>query len=225
MNEEIINPTIFQDSEWKIRFYETYEAHNTIYKYINLDLLIDDPDIDGEELLEKTLQLASRQMIVVFCTYIEVLIKDFIFTIFREHPQNMCEYLPKEFKDKCNDLFLNKKTDQEIIDVFANIASQKVFSFNIKQTVNAIEKITGDKIKDSQKYKEELKAIFQFRNQVIHENKYTKQNLEKKIEYIYILLAPGFIGELGRLCDKMNIKRSANIVYKLNSDFLIKLSD
>jgi hypothetical protein len=224
MNEENINQTIFQDSEWLIKFYETYEAHKTIYQYINIDLLIDDPDIDGEKLLEKSLQLASRQMIVVFCTYIEVLIKDFIFTIFREQPRNMCAYLPKEFKEKCHNLFPNKKIDQEVIDIFSSIAAQKVFNFKINDTINSIEKITSEKFEKSQKYKDELREIFKFRNQVIHENKYSKQDLEKNIDYMYLLLAPDFIKELGRLCDKLNIKRSANVIHELSPVFLINLT-
>lgn len=200
MNQRDDDPFVFEDKDWLQKFHEVYYSYQTIYNYIVHDWGVEGlEEVEGVP-LEKTLELSSRQMIVLFCTYIEVLIKDFMFTFFSLKPELMCkyQYLPKEFKEDCLDIFNQKaiSLNRKAVNSFANIATNKAFSFNIKQTIN-IERISEEYFSEKNDYKDHLINIFNCRNYLVHENRSSKIDLEKVIDFYYLTFAPRFIKELG----------------------------
>ena len=214
--------SIFDGQSWTIRIYETYEAYKSIDFFLSYAINSGNEIFEEQiEALEKALNLKSKQMIIMFCTYIEVMIKDFLYTIYCEKPHRIENFLPNEFSGQFVKLLSTKKLDVESIKIFSTIAAKKSFDFNTNKTINIICDITNDdqittkKCKDNfKKTKENFQKIFEIRNALIHDNKDHNTNLEKTIDILYLNIAPDFIKKLDSFCETLNIHSVREIKQK-----------
>lgn len=213
---------IFNKKDWIFELNQTYKGYcsiNEAFHYLSKKFLKDfekdlQPSLIG---MTKALEVSRKQMVISFCTYIEIIIKDFFFTIFQQYPEKMEYFLPKEFRGEFLNLCRDENISKETLLIFSNIATKKMFSFNINETFNKICKLSEiEEISKNQcrenfiKEKNDLEKIFNLRNKLVHENKkeITKEpyNEEGVISYIYEELAPNLVEKLDiLLCENLSI--------------------
>jgi hypothetical protein len=208
MNDDQLS--IFDERLWKIKIYDTYNAYKSIETFLALHS--DSEALEEEvESLEKLFDLQSNQMVVLFCTYTEVMIKDFLYTIYHENPNEIEKYLSKKFLHEFKEARSKKLLDQELIEKFANIAAKKSFnSSDIEKTFNIICNLVYKKDpmtceKDFEKTKENLIKIFKFRNLLVHQDKESKTSAKNIIDILYLKIALNFIDKLNEFCDVLNL--------------------
>ena len=203
---------IFDEDEWSANFRETLNSHKIINNYLSSPSpskrVINSPDRDGA----KKRQL--KNMIVVFCTYIEVMVKDFVYSIYIECPEKIENQLPKEFRSNFTELLSRNALRKKDIEIFATIAAKKSFDYEISTTLNRIcnlvhkekspeNKECTDGIK---KIKGKLIEVFKVRNSIVHENKESSKISEEYIEDLYSIIATEFIQNLDYFCSILQLK-------------------
>lgn len=210
---------LFDANQWAKQFKDLYNSYRAI------DICLNPSHVDYnclenmyiEEDVDNALSHYSKHLIISFCTYFEVMIKEFFYTIFCEKPQKMEKFLPSEFSGKFNELLLNNCLDPDSIEIFASITTKKIFNFQINKTINAIcdvSKLKGyeantckDEFSETKKH---LTNIFKLRNKLIHENTPPKNEINKIIDTIYSIIAPNFINQLDKVCVELKISTVIN---------------
>jgi hypothetical protein len=202
------NISVFNDTEWFQLFSDTYNSHVLSVESLENQL----SDLGEEEYksdaLFNSIEMNKKQMCVLFCSYIEVIIKDFLFTVFLHFPEKMCPFLPKEFSNHCTDLFKITSLTKKDISVFAKISANKAFSFDLNRTLNIINKLGGAGTSLDENYKKNFKILFDFRNKLIHENLTEQLEPNNLINYMYLKIGIDFIKDLGVICDNLDIHRT-----------------
>lgn len=225
--------SIFSKSKWNLKFkkaYESYLALKTVNGIEHKEALRDgnySPKlVDRTNKLNDAYLIFSGQIIVIFCTYIEVMIKDFMYTVFQDNPDSVHKnYFSKHNSSEYDKFNSNENRSYKDICAFSISAAQAIFNFKIDKVINKICDISENgeerRCKDRLlNLKRNLKVVFQIRNFIVHENsiKYIKDNkqqpvvmLEPLIEFIYTKLAPFFVNELNTFCENLNIEKHQEI--------------
>ena len=97
------------------------------------------------------------------------MVKDFLYTVYCEHPEEIEAFLPKEFSGQFKKLLSKKLLDDESITIYASIAAKKAFDFDINKILNIVCDIThktnlSECKKNFSNLKENLRKIFKIRN-------------------------------------------------------------
>jgi len=237
MNKDKLS--IFSESKWSQKFKETHESYQAlasvtkterqeaVFKKYSAERVARANKLGG------AYKILSAQILVVFCTYIEVMIKDFMYTVFQDNPDIIQrKFFPNNKNLEYDKFNSNENRTYEDICAFSILAAENMFNFKVAKVINKIcdisEKGEERRCKERlSKLKSNLMLVFQIRNFIIHENsiKYIKDKnlppvvipvykLEPFIETIYTKLAPSFINELNIFCKNLKIEKHQEIIKK-----------
>lgn len=125
------------------------------------------------ELIEKDLQNAvtilSRQMIVLAATYIEVILSEFIVSVFQNNPERMYDFLVLGDSEKGKGNVALKEilaatSKEELIGHLANRAVNQAITGKFTKIISRIKIISSCEIDES------LGEVIELRNKIVHES-------------------------------------------------------